>query len=135
MNKTFITWMQYQEDVLSLAKKMSSRIQVQNVVGIPRGGIVLAVSLSYLLNVPFKTEIDGVMQENRILLVDDLVDSGTTMNEWTNRYPLVHTATLYRKDCTNFEPEFVARTINDWIVFPYETEETSRRDYELRTVL
>jgi len=132
MKKIFISWQKYQEDLQALERIVVRHCEkhgkFEAIGAIPRGGVVPAICLSYCLKTLFLTEIECFMYKEKILLVDDLVDSGETMKTWTKKYPLIHTATLYRKDCTKFEPEFVVRTINEWIVMPWETEETSKRD-------
>lgn len=66
----------------------------------------------------------------KVLVIDDLVDSGFTMqatvdlikNIWQPK--LIQTAVLYKKSDTIFEPDyFVSECLADaWITFPWEDE-------------
>ena len=64
-----------------------------------------------------------------ILIVDDIVDSGKTM-EFTKglladiKDTVIKTAALYYKPSTaTFKPDFYAAETSDWIVFPWETRD------------
>lgn len=107
-----ITWEQYNQDVKILLEKIrKSNIQFDNIYGIPRGGLVLAVHLSHLLNKPLTNDYSISS-----LIVDDVSDTGKTLKRFSRGI----IATLYRKDHTITEPTFYARTINKWIIYPWE---------------
>ena len=81
--------------------------------------------LSNKLDVPLS--IDKLHIKKNTLIVDDLVDSGKTMfkvlyiikrlNVWKGK-----TITLYRKDCTKFNPDFYCNKCkeDEWISYPWE---------------
>lgn len=122
-----ISWQQYQKDVERLADKLGfnefrTRVCYTGVYGIPRGGSVVAVSLSHLLGIPLLSK-----PESGCIVCDDLVDEGVTMEKVVGVRPYT-CATLYRKDRTRYEPDFVVRTINAFIVFPWETDESAQCD-------
>ena len=74
----------------------------------------------------------------KILLIDDLRDTGLTLNksiEWLKKYaPIkdkiedIKTATLWKKKKSTFEPDYCAVKLKDnpWIVQPFEHYEEIR---------
>ena len=74
----------------------------------------------------------------RILLCDDLSDTGITFNksiDWLKKYkPIqnkieeIKTATLWKKKKSTFEPDYCAVKLssNPWIVQPFEVYEEIR---------
>ena len=71
----------------------------------------------------------------RILIIDDLVDSGKTMlsavkeiDLWAPKY--IETAVLYKKDCSIFEPTYFAEKVpaDEWIVFPWEEKQNIQQE-------
>ena len=81
---------------------------------------MLGVILSHILNIQYTTNV-GMKQTDKILVVDDLVDSGQTMSVVTKLFAnKVKTAVLFRKPTTKFEPDFFVAEVGEWVVFPYE---------------
>ena len=69
------------------------------------------------------------MNELNILVVDDLTNSGMTLervianlkrNESVN---LVKSATIFHKTKSKFHPNYYIKQTDKWIVFPYEKVE------------
>jgi hypoxanthine phosphoribosyltransferase len=70
---------------------------------------------------------------NKILLVDDLVDSGASLEKtitWLNdHYPNtikeLKTAVIWYKSCSNFAPDYYVDYLRDnpWLVQPFEKYE------------
>ncbi len=128
MSKKFITWEEMDRVVEDLAEKIrKTKHKYSAIYFVPRGGAIPAVMLSHKLNLPF-THLP--IDEN-ILIVDEIVDGGKTL--------LFHKkicsksskfASCYVKECTIEKPDFFVEEIpkNIWLVFPWETEKTSRRD-------
>ena len=79
-----------------------------------------------------KIYVPGVSLTQRVLLIDDLSDTGLTLNksiEWLKKYPQtkdfneeVKTACLWKKKSSTFEPDFcpVRLESDPWIVQPTE---------------
>ena len=89
------------------------------VYGVPRGGLFLAVYLSYQLDLSLiivDRELGGV-KPSRVLVVDDCVDTGKTMMKYKNLYD---TAVLYYKPWSIVAPTYYVLTTEGWPVFPYE---------------
>ena len=68
---------------------------------------------------------------HKILIIDDLVDSGHTLKTIKDYYTLltntiIHTAVLITKTKTKFLPDFSVETAphDIWITFPYEKSNT-----------
>jgi hypoxanthine phosphoribosyltransferase len=128
------------------AQVLSSGYIPEVVVAIARGGLLLGGSIAYALgtkscgslNVEFYTGIDEVLPEpivlpplldqasllgKRVLLVDDVSDSGRTLDLavklLTREGVTVRTVCLYSKPRTVLEPDFVWRRTDKWIVFPW----------------
>ncbi|MFA5051635.1 MAG: phosphoribosyltransferase family protein [Patescibacteria group bacterium] len=142
MKKVNVTWPAYHRDVKRLAKTITQHIDV--IVAISRGGLVLGCQLSHVLNKPlavvavqsYKGKKRGqltvgqfssaVPLKGSVLLVDDLVDSGTTMSEVRKRLQKMpnvkntFTAVLYWKPTSHCFPNFYARRVDGWVRFPYE---------------
>jgi hypoxanthine phosphoribosyltransferase len=73
----------------------------------------------------------------RLLLCDDLSDTGVTLKKsinWLNNYPAItniesiKTAVLWKKKDSTFEPDYCAERLdsNPWIVQPFEHYEEIR---------
>lgn len=125
------------------------------VVGLSRGGLIPAVELSNILDVPlvpatyssFRGQGDNKNHSNRLpdifgnissgtgelpalprlLVVDDICDSGYTMMEVKNHYTyvghVVYTAALYYKTSAVSTPDIYWQLIGPgapWILFPWE---------------
>ena len=89
----------------------------------------------------FAREISSLAKEEdfeKILLIDDLSDTGLTLNksiEWLKQYrPIrdnikeIRTAILWKKSQSTFEPDYCAKKLKDspWIVQPFEKYEEIR---------
>ncbi len=128
MKKDHYTWKQLNDDCRKLAHKVSeSGIEITHVYGIPRGGLVPAVVLSHALNIPmtFDTEMIG----EKTLVVDDISDTGRTYQRLsaTTKTHALFVALYYNKESPE-EPDFWINEKKGWVVFPWETEETSKYD-------
>lgn len=89
--------------------------KVTNVYGIPRGGIPAA----YMLQAMFSENICVVDNpQNADFFFDDIIDSGETMKEWTEKYPGKPFFALIDKT-SGCDEKFKEA----WIVFPWEQRE------------
>lgn len=83
-------------------------------------------SLSYIL--------DRWTPASKILLIDDVWDSGLTVDAVKRSFPkeaLIQTAVLYYKPLKNqfpCKPEYYLYETDEWLVFPHELEGMTKQD-------
>jgi hypoxanthine phosphoribosyltransferase len=128
------------------------------VVGVARGGVVSARFLADLLDAEFAMlQVEfytGIAQRRAepllrggltcgvagkaVLLVDDIADSGRTL-QFAVQHVMglgacaVKTATLYCKPSSVFIPDFYEKQTKRWVVFPWELQETLRKNASAQT--
>jgi xanthine phosphoribosyltransferase len=149
------------EEIRQLSDKLCEQIRNRDldkfdcVIGIAKGGVIPATLVAYNLEVEtFKTIqiksytedntrsnttfssgtlslFDELSKYNNILLVDDLADSGKTLQAFEDIYkylrnitkvPKITTACLYCKKNSEFRPDHYSElvTSDDWLIFPWE---------------
>ena len=164
--KLIINFNEYLDTVEKLAIEINKDFKPTVLVGIMRGGAPIIDILSRIFKLPtayiviqsysgkgmedkqgeliFAREISSIASEKdfeKVLLVDDLSDTGLTLNksiEWLKNYgptknyiEEVKTACLWKKKSSSFEPDFcpVRLDSDPWIVQPTEHyEELSIED-------
>lgn len=133
--KKYIKWKELDKQVSYLSKKIKN---VDYVVGIPRGGLILAVMMSHKLNIKHMTidhlekleEFDLNINKKNILIVDDISDSGHTLKHYKKQG--YTTATLDVRNTTVTKPDYYCNWLEttDWIVYPWEKKDSkSIQDY------
>ncbi len=146
--KLFLSWHEYIEDCYTIVKDVRDKgLSDLPILVISRGGFIPGLLISHgLENQNMKVigvssydhtnQLDKITitQEpntiyNKVLVVDDLVDTGRTLDEvknylrQKNENVIIHTAVIYSKlpsykvDC-----KFKDIDPNTWIVFPYEDD-------------
>ena len=155
--KLIISFEEYTKIVEKLAIEIHNNYKPPVLVGIMRGAAPILDILSRILKLPiayiviqsysgrgmedrqgelmFSREISSLAENkdfNKVLLVDDLSDTGLTLNksiEWLKNYEPtknyikeVKTACLWKKKSSTFEPNFcpVKLDSDPWIVQPTE---------------
>ena len=155
--KLIITYDEYKSAVEKLALEIEGNYMPTVLVGIMRGAAPIVDILSRIFKIPtayvviqsysgkgmedkqgqlvFAREISSLAKNkdfNKVLLIDDLSDTGLTLNksiEWLKGYePIknyikeVKTACLWKKKSSSFEPDFcpVRLDSDPWIVQPTE---------------
>ena len=147
----YVTW----EDYGRLVSNLSEQIKAGGkkfdlVIGIARGGIPVAMVVADQLGVKIdiinvksytgiaersKPQIISTLTEEvkgkTLLLVDDLVDQGDTMErvaDFLGRQnpSSITTAVLFVKPWSKFKPDFYLEVVDEWVVFPWEQGEVSR---------
>lgn len=153
----FVTWSEYRRLIETLAVQIyDSGWQFNQILCLARGGLRIGDVLSRIYNQPlavlaassyygdeFRTRGDVRFSQtltssetslgDRILLVDDLVDSGATLVEtlkWLETYYQVRpencrSAVLWYKECSAVIPDYFVERFADspWIHQPFETYE------------
>ncbi len=147
-----VSWEEYHQAIELLAAKIDrSGVKFDRIICLARGGLRVGDILSRIFNLPLailavssynddthergRLAIAGQMTMTgdrlgeRILLVDDLVDSGVTLQQtviWLrNRYPEIneiHTAVIWYKAVSIYQPDFYVSYLadNPWIHQPFE---------------
>ena len=159
--KLHVTWDEYNRLVERLALIVhTSGFQFNQIICVARGGMRVGDVLSRIYEMPlailsthsYSAEGGTIRGElviaehmtmtkprlgDRVLLVDDMVDSGHTLDavhkELPKRFPQVtalKTAVLWWKACSVFEPDFYVEHLpdNPWIHQPFEVYDTLRAD-------
>lgn len=111
-----MSWSKFDEGCRILANSIKDKYShVDNVYGIPRGGLMLAIRLCYLLNITLNRDYVTV----NTIIVDDISDTGKTLLNY--KYHPVPIATLYyHKDSKVIPNLWVYEKKDKWIVFPWE---------------
>ena len=137
VKKVYVTWEQIEQDVDKIVSDLLKHSDIDYVVGIPRGGLIIAVMISHRLGVKHMTidhlekleEFDLDIDKKKILIVDDISDSGQTLKRFRKDYT---TATLDVRNTTIAIPQFYANWLDnaDWIVYPWERKDSKTiQDY------
>ena len=162
-DKLIVNWEQYHQTVEKLAIQIEeSNYNPTILVGIMRGAApmidvlsrIFKLKCAYLAvesysgkgiedeqgDIVFSREMSSIAPNmgGRILLCDDLSDTGITFNksiDWLKKYgPIknkiedIKTATLWKKQKSTFNPDYCAVKLpdNPWIVQPFEVYEEIR---------
>ena len=161
--KLIVSWEEYHQTVEKLAIQIEqSNYKPTILIGIMRGAApmidvlsrIFKLKCAYLAvesysgkgiedeqgNIIFSREMSSIAPNmgGRILLCDDLSDTGITFNksiDWLKKYePIrnkiedIKTATLWKKKKSTFNPDYCAVNLpdNPWIVQPFEVYEEIR---------
>ena len=156
-DKLIISFEEYTKIVEKLAIQIHNNYKPTVLIGIMRGAAPIIDILSRILKLPiayiviqsysgkgvednqgelmFAREISSLAKEKdftRVLLIDDLSDTGLTLNksiEWLKNYgptkkfiKEIKTACLWKKKSSSFEPDFcpIKLDTDPWIVQPTE---------------
>jgi xanthine phosphoribosyltransferase len=143
--KTLYTWHDIHprcEKIVKELKEKYTDIMDYEIVGISRGGLVPAVVISNLLGIRkvhslgLKTykdqqkdgaeiyQIPDLAHSNKVLLIDDISDTGESFVIVKNLYSHKEliTVSIYMKEKTRFIPDVVGENVDNdvWVVFPWE---------------
>ena len=150
-NKRYVTWADIESYVNHVIFDMYKDKWIPDyIVGLTRGGLIPAVMLSHKINVPMHTLKvslrdhaeheenlwleDEVSDGAKVLVVDDINDTGATLNQIVHDWRLqnlpghnVKFAVLFDNLSSGFSQkvDYCATEINkaehdEWIVFPWE---------------
>jgi len=144
-----LSWEQFYKDCLFLGKKIKqAHKKIDRIIAISRGGLIPARILSDFLQLSISnivissysnlkqlkepkiievSEID--LKDKSILIVDEVSDTGKTFVralKYFKEKPVKNIVTCapYIKPKTQFIPDFYHKSIDAWIVFPYDIRET-----------
>ncbi len=143
-----VTWDQFHRDSRALAWRLQALGPFDAVVAITRGGLVPAAIVSRELNIrvvesvsvksydhqnqgeirvlkPITADLlDKARTGGKILIVDDLVDTGATARAVREMLPGAHFATVYAKPKgRDMVDTFITEVSQDtWIFFPWDLD-------------
>ena len=128
--KIFYNW----EDIEGRVKDLCQKVKHESfeaVYGIPRGGLIVSVMVSHILDIPLITDLRD-MYGKKFLIVDDIADTGGTLEKMKAEvYNNAHTATIHYHKQSSVEPSYwVEEKGDDWIVYPWEQNDSEEiQDY------
>ena len=122
-DKEFISYLHfdvYMGQLVEMIKKSNIIKDIKHIVGIPRGGLPVAVHLSHYLNIDLENPNFLLEEEYKnTLMVDDIAHTGDTLLHY-HSLGFIYSATLYYKASSLIKPTFYVREATKWIVFPWE---------------
>ena len=138
MVKVELKWKKFDQAIEDIRHHYQSK-SIKMIIGISRGGLVPAVSLSHKLSIPMDSlvwqtrdgdtgrdiqkleQLSNKYRSKEILFVDDICDSGKTIREIQNWFPDASFATLIDKIPEEGLVEYAPLRFGDeWIIFPWE---------------
>ena len=138
-----VTWDQLHRDARALAWRLMGLRPLSGIVAVTRGGLIPAAIIARELEVRLIESVSVLTydEEERgeprvtkppvaagdgtgFLIVDDLVDTGTTARVVRGLLPRAHFACVYAKPAgKDMVDSFVTEVSQDtWILFPWDTE-------------
>ena len=139
--KHFISWHDFQEDTLTLAHKLPQK-SWEGIIAITRGGLIPAALIAHHLSITLIETLclssydDTTHKQSQLrilkdispcarqnwLVIDDLIDTGKTINMVRKMVPGAYCAAVYGKSHGLHLIDAFAKEINAWIVFPWEMD-------------
>jgi len=138
----FYSYDEFAVDVKKMAKQIKDEFDPEVILAVARGGLTLGHSLAVALENRNLFTLNSIHYEDtnkldtiqifnvpdlsrytKILLVDDIIDSGESMveikRELLRRYPNleIKIATVFYKEKALLLPEFKVKEAHDWVEF------------------
>ena len=141
MNKKVLYWSDVEELVANVVHQIQEKdIEFMHIVTLARGGYVPAALLGHGLNIRSVHSVCAYsyqgsqrgditlegdcpkLDDSKMLIVDDLVDSGETIKFMRQKYPRAKVAVLVAKPNGEGQADFYAEKAEQdcWIDFPWE---------------
>jgi xanthine phosphoribosyltransferase len=138
-----VSWDQLHRDSKALAWRLIEKGPWTGIVAITRGGLIPAAIVARELDCRLIESVSVVTYDEEVrgepvvakapvaagdgsgwLVLDDLVDTGTTLRVVRGLLPNAHFATVYAKPAGNpLVDTFITEVSQDtWILFPWDTE-------------
>ena len=140
MHKTYYPYEEFREDLKTLTQKIDTSFDA--ILPIARGGLSMALMLAEYYNIREVYAINTIGYEGskkldevdvfnipdlksakRVLVVDDIVDSGDTLKKvlevLTEQYPDIGfaSASIFYKSSACIEPTYWVKEATEWIAF------------------
>lgn len=121
-----LTWADIEQEAQKLAQRTSISSAIEYIYGVPSGGAPVALMVARHLDLEIVEEpIPG-----KTLIVDDLVDSGSTLSKYRDKGYAIDT--LYRKPHSPQEIAPNATLVEGWLAFPWEKNDGDPTDAVIR---
>jgi len=152
MDPTCLNWHDIEKSVEALSIKIREEYDPDTIIGIARGGLIPAVRISHLLNdllmrvihVKYYEDVNETREEpeifwsdvqefeGKVLVVDDIADTGTTLEVVLDHLKdkvegELKVATLAYKPSSKIEPDYYIYETEKWVVFPWEEAPVKRK--------
>lgn len=145
-DKLYIDWVTALKDIKELAKQIQESdkfSKINKILVISKGGFIPGYFLGKYLGIKYfevlpvisynedhtkagkprvLPELRGVDNRTGWLIVDDLVDSGDTMELAKELYPKAFFCSMYKKQNAP-SPDYFTKEYTRWIVFPWEAND------------
>lgn len=143
----FYAYEDFEKDVKFLAKKVKEEFALDALVAIARGGLSLGHSLAVALKTRNLFALNSIHYDDtrkldsvevfnipnlsaykRVLLIDDIVDSGESLSEIKRilkvKFPHIELkiATIFYKKTALLQPEFSVKEASEWVEFYWDIE-------------
>lgn len=135
-----VSWDEFHKDTLALVKKIKTIGEFDSILSVARGGLVPTGIIATELDIR-KIDVVSIesykdnekaehiihkhsnLSDERVLVVDDLSDSGDTLRLIKTQYPNATVATVYVKPAGIDAVDFYIKEIKQqkWVVFPWES--------------
>lgn len=140
-DKIYISWEDFHNQVKALATKIKATGKFNRIVAVSRGGLIPAGILAYELDIrncdvinmssydgeikrqDDAIEIKGLLADidEKTLIIDDLSDSGRTLDLLHRQYPKAVRVCVYTKPNGQGACDIFAQNLpNQWVVFPWD---------------
>lgn len=141
----FYSYDEFKEDVKILAKEIKKDFNPDALLAIARGGMSLGHSLAVALNTRYLFSLNSIhyddtkkldtieifnipdlKQYKKILLIDDMVDSGESLAEikrvLLEKFPHIELkiATIFYKKTALLQPDFKIKEAKEWVEFYWD---------------
>lgn len=145
-----VSWDELHRNGRALAWRLNEKMPFKGVLAITRGGLVPAAIVARELNIRVIDSISVASYDHKDqggikvlkpatiegdgegwLIVDDLVDTGTTARVVRDLYPAAHFATVYAKPAgRDLVDTYITEVSQDtWIVFPWDANFTYSKPF------
>ena len=132
-----VSWDDYITSIEELAGRIKNAdFDADVILAINRGGLLLGLIFSHQLNLPLHilhlNKPFDLHRHKKMLLVDDISDTGKTFLETLEMLKSVNknldinedvfTVSIHIKPHTNYLPKMYYEEVTEWISYPYEVD-------------
>ena len=121
MNYKKVTWKEVDNAVGFFVDTYNTQqLDCEFILGIPRGGLVLATMLSYRLDLPLHIAGEPI-SDSKVLVVDDIADTGKTLERVLKNLSHSIVLTMHYHQQSTIEPyAWLYEKKDKWVVYPWE---------------